>query len=55
MTNADRIRNMNDEELAKFLNQTFCDEIYVEMHEEYPNSVFNTKQDTLKWLESETW
>lgn len=50
MTNADRIRSMDDKQLAQFI----CDEVFMaafdEMCEDYPCSVFNTEDDTLEWL-----
>lgn len=59
-TNADRIRNMSDEELAEWLTN-MCD---IEIHEEPYKSIYNldTGQeeeihdsygDLLKWLQSE--
>lgn len=59
-TNADRIRNMSDEELAEWLTN-MCD---IERHEEPYKSIYNldTEQeeeihdsygDLLKWLQSE--
>lgn len=60
MTNADRVRNMSDEELAEWLTN-MCD---IERHEEPYKSIYNldTGQeeeihdsygDLLKWLQSE--
>lgn len=60
VTNADRIRNMSDDELAEWLTN-MCD---IERHEEPYKSIYNlnTKQeeeihdsygDLLKWLQSE--
>lgn len=59
-TNADRIRNMSDEELAEWITN-ICD---IERHEKLYKSIYNldTKQeeeirdscgDLLKWLQSE--
>ena len=59
-TNADRIRNMSDEELAELITN-MCD---IERHEEQFKSIYNidTEQeeeihdsygDLLKWLQSE--
>ena len=59
-TNADKIRNMSDEELAEWITN-MCD---IEMHEEPFKSIYNidTEQeeeihdsygDLLKWLQSE--
>ena len=41
MTNADRIRNMSDEELAEWL------------HYHYENYVFITESEVLEWLQAE--
>lgn len=60
MTNADKIRNMSDEELAEWFTN-MCD---VERHGEFFKSIYNldTEQeeeiydsygDFLKWLQSE--
>lgn len=60
MTNADRIRNMSDEELAEWITN-ICD---IERHEKLYKSIYNldTEQeeeihdsygDLLKWLQSE--
>ena len=60
MTNADRIRNMSDEELAEWLTN-MCD---IERHEEPYKSIYNLDTekeeeihdsygDLLKWLQSE--
>ena len=53
-TNADRIRNMSDEELAEFLAyNAFCEECYVEKDDSccYPDGT--CKQKHLEWLKSE--
>lgn len=51
MTNADRIRNMTDEELAKFLAfNTHCEECCWQNHC-LPNG--SCKQKHLEWLQSE--
>ena len=54
-TNADRIRNMSDEELAEFLAyNAYCEECYVKKDDYccYPNGA--CKQKHLEWLQSET-
>lgn len=53
ITNADKIRAMTDEELAEFLNTLFIEGQIEAIHEQYPDSVFNRKDDSLKWLQSE--
>ena len=53
-TNADRIRNMSDEELAEFLAyNAYCEECYVEKDDSccYPDGT--CKQKHLDWLQSE--
>ena len=53
-TNADRIRNMSDEELAEFLAyNAYCEECYVEEDDSccYPGGT--CKQKHLEWLQSE--
>lgn len=53
-TNADRIRNMSDEELAEFLAyNAYCEECYVKKDDSccYPNGT--CKQKHLEWLQSE--
>lgn len=53
-TNADRIRNMSDEELAEFLAyNAYCEECYVEKDDSccYPDGT--CKQKHLEWLQSE--
>lgn len=53
-TNADRIRNMSDEELAEFLAyNAYCEECYVEKDDSccYPDGT--CKQKHLDWLRSE--
>ena len=53
-TNADRIRNMSDEELAEFLAyNAYCEECYVEKDDSccYPGGT--CKQKHLDWLQSE--
>ena len=52
-TNADRIRAMSDEELAEFLNMLFIEGQIEALREQYPDSVFNRKESSLKWLQSE--
>ena len=52
-SNADRIRSMSDEELAEFLNTLFVEGQIEALHEQYPDSVFNRKESSLKWLQSE--
>lgn len=50
-TNADRIRNMSDEELAEFLAyNAYCEECYVKKDDSccYPNGT--CKQKHLEWL-----
>lgn len=52
-TNADRIRNMSDEELAEFLAyNAYCEECYVEKDDSccYPDGT--CKQKHLDWLQS---
>ena len=54
-TNADRIRNMSDEELAEFLAyNAYCEECYVEKDDSccYPDGT--CKQKHLEWLQSES-
>ena len=53
-TNADRIRDMSDEELAEFLAyNAYCEECYVEKDDSccYPDGT--CKQKHLEWLQSE--
>ena len=53
-TNADRIRNMSDEELAEFLAyNAYCEECYVKNDDSccYPDGT--CKQKHLEWLQSE--
>lgn len=53
-TNADRIRNMSDEELAEFLAyNASCEECYVKKDDSccYPDGT--CKQKHLEWLQSE--
>ena len=53
-TNADRIRNMSDEELAEFLAyNAYCEECYIEKDDSccYPDGT--CKQKHLDWLQSE--
>lgn len=53
-TNADRIRNMSDEELAEFLAyNAYCEECYVEKDDSccYPDGTCKKKH--LDWLKSE--
>lgn len=54
-TNADRIRNMSDEELADSLTATAkCDECFViKEHESYCLSTSACRQKHLEWLQSE--
>lgn len=54
-TNADRIRNMSDEEMAERLTATAkCDECFViKEHEPYCCSTLICKQKHLEWLQSE--
>ena len=54
-TNADRIRNMSDEEMAERLTATAkCDECFViKEHEPYCCSTLICKQKHLEWLRSE--
>lgn len=54
-TNADRIRNMSDEELADSLTATAkCDECFViKEHEPYCLSASACRQKHLEWLQSE--
>lgn len=54
MTNAEKIRSMSDEELAKFLAyNAYCEECYVEKDDSccYPDGT--CKQKHLDWLQSE--
>ena len=56
MTNADKIRNMTDEELAEFLikefdNKMICDKCY-EFIEDRPCK-HNCDKQLLKWLQAE--
>lgn len=53
-TNADKIRNMSDEELAEFLAyNAYCEECYVKKDDSccYPDGT--CKQKHLEWLQSE--
>ena len=53
-TNADRIRNMTDDELAEFLAyNAYCEECYVKKDDSccYPDGT--CKQKHLEWLQSE--
>ena len=53
MTNADRIRNMSDEELAEFLAyNAYCEECYVKKDDSccYPDGT--CRQKHLEWLKS---
>lgn len=53
-TNADRIRNMSDEELAEFLAyNAYCEECYVKKDDSccYPDGT--CRQKHLEWLQSE--
>lgn len=54
-TNADRIRNMSDEELADSLTATAkCDECFIiKKHEPYCLSTSVCRQKHLKWLQAE--
>ena len=52
-TQGDKIRAMSDEELAEFLNTLFIEGQIEAIHEQYPDSVFNWKDSTLKYLKSE--
>ena len=52
-TNADRIRAMNDEELAVVLNTIFIQGSIEAIYEQYPDSILNRKESSLKWLQSE--
>ena len=54
MTNAERIRNMTDDELADFLAyNAYCEECYVKNDDSccYPDGT--CKQKHLEWLQSE--
>lgn len=57
MTNADRIRNMTDEELAEFLSKTVDDIVSCdgcdEPINEYGSCSGNCKNPYLKWLQAE--
>lgn len=54
-TNADRIRNMSDEEMADRMTATAkCDECFViKKHESYCLSTSACRQKHLEWLQSE--
>lgn len=54
-TNADRIRNMSDEEMADRLTATAkCDECFaIKKHESYCLSTSACRQKHLEWLQSE--
>lgn len=58
ITNADRIRNMSDEELAEFL---LSDDYYVdctnckEPENEYGTCIGRCENELLRWLKSEEW
>ena len=54
VTNADRIRNMSDEELAEFLAyNAYCEECYVKKDDSccYPDGT--CKQKHIEWLQAE--
>ena len=57
MSNADRIRNMTDEELAEFLSKTVDDIVSCdgcdEPINEYGSCSGNCKNPYLKWLQAE--
>ena len=53
ITNADKIRAMSDEELAEFLNTIFIKGQIEAINKRYTDNVFNRKDDSLKWLQSE--
>lgn len=55
MTNAEKIRNMSDKEMAECLTATAkCDECFViKEHEPYCCSTLICKQKHLEWLQSE--
>ena len=54
-TNADRIRNMSDEELAEFLAyNAYCEECYVKKDDSCCYTDATCKQKHLEWLQSET-
>ena len=57
MTNADRIRNMTDEELAEFLSKTVDDIVSCDVCDEptnkYGSCSGNCKNLYLKWLQAE--
>lgn len=55
MTNANRIRNMSDEELADSLTAIAkCDECYIiKEHQSYCFSTSAYRQKHLEWLQSE--
>lgn len=52
MTNADRIRNMSDEELADILFDSCIDHIGTDRCERMPKKV-SCKECVLEWLQSE--
>ena len=54
MTNAEKIRNMSDKEMAERLTATAkCDECFViKEHEPYCRSTLICKQKHLEWLQS---
>lgn len=53
MTNADRIRNMSDEELAKFLTfNAYCEECYVAKEDCCCLPDGSCKKKHLEWLQS---
>lgn len=63
MTNADRIRNMTDEELSQFIKCARCDAMYGSTCEQQPycegmlgkkcNAVEKIDKGLLKWLQAE--
>ena len=54
MTNADRIRNMNDEELSEFIEQVSNDSMETISYgtKEY-EEIWEHKETALQWLQSE--
>jgi hypothetical protein len=53
LTNADRIRNMTDEELAEFINMVANDSIDTMVGYKDYTEIWEDKDPTLQWLKSE--
>ena len=54
MTNADRIRNMNDEELAEFIEQVSTDSMEtISFGSKEYEEIWEHKETAFQWLQSE--